>query len=689
MKKKNISGFTLVETVAAITILVMAVAMALSGYLFLMKRVNQADTQDELDIDAQMAIEWIKHDMRLSSMSKMLFYPEGAPPYTAVSFPMAYPDAGGNGLIERDTEGMIIWDETIIYHIRPGTPHELVRTVFSPRDETLTDGARQDQLDAVVAAGNGSGVANGDAASSKAIFANMVNWALNPRNSIFSAYAENPSREEITMGYALLTPGAHTFTFTAIGSSPNGDFNIGIDQFMAAPSYLYREAEDQNILSEIGASTAIRYNPTYGNLHELFFPATQSNHSFTIEMNNDLWKETNFGGRYSGTDQTEVYTDPDLNDIVIKLAGNNKTWDVESQTGDYSGGHGSSNMNNHVVRIMLKGSTLNSGNFLKENGERCRLTFAASPTEELRVSYVRFGESINPETTEMTFNCGANFDSTNEVEFAGNDFIDIPAGGARTSDWIDIPINTEKNYIVSYGIDEATKDSPRIWDDNLAYNAGFQRTTQIAHSTNGTPLTTIADTPHWGTGLGLVRTNVYSGIGLKSVNVSYVDKGTYTSDIIDTHLENPPGSSDISWEDIFSAGTSLDFKFRTGDQPDLSDAAAFTNIAHFSFSRSVPIDRYIQWQALMESDTPDHLNTPVLKDVTVQWTGERRMTNIKGNFSKGPNFGTFELRVDNKLLQSALNIDLEIYKDVIGINNTRRKVTSSTKVEITPRNSEL
>ena len=65
------------------------------------------------------------------------------------------------------------------------------------------------------------------------------------------------------------------------------------------------------------------------------------------------------------------------------------------------------------------------------------------------------------------------------------------------------------------------------------------------------------------------------------------------------------------------------------------------------------------------------------------------MVNIQGMFSKGPNCGNFELSVDGKPLQSALLIDLEIYKETQAMNDQTRTITSAIKAEITPRNSGL
>ena len=63
--------------------------------------------------------------------------------------------------------------------------------------------------------------------------------------------------------------------------------------------------------------------------------------------------------------------------------------------------------------------------------------------------------------------------------------------------------------------------------------------------------------------------------------------------------------------------------------------------------------------------------------------------NVGGIFTKGPGYGMFEISVDGDPLRSALIVDLEIYKDVLVMNKETRRVTSSLKADLTPRNSGM
>ena len=62
---------------------------------------------------------------------------------------------------------------------------------------------------------------------------------------------------------------------------------------------------------------------------------------------------------------------------------------------------------------------------------------------------------------------------------------------------------------------------------------------------------------------------------------------------------------------------------------------------------------------------------------------------IGGVFTKGPGYGVFEISVDGEPLRSAIIIDLEIYKDVLGKNKSTQRVTSKLQAELTPRNTGM
>ena len=188
-------GFTILELSVASAVVVVAIGIASSGFLYTIRVAGQAIVQDELDVQVQNAMERIKYDLRLSALDKVFFSPAGAGPYGAMSLPLAQDD-DGDGAIDLDADDKIIWDKTVIYHVWNGEPTELRMTVFEPRDNSLTAEQRQEQIDSVVANGHGRLTHNGANSLTKVIFSNLFQWRLSPRGSLFDGYESQVSRND-------------------------------------------------------------------------------------------------------------------------------------------------------------------------------------------------------------------------------------------------------------------------------------------------------------------------------------------------------------------------------------------------------------------------------------------------------------------------------------------------------------
>ncbi|MBT8042408.1 MAG: prepilin-type N-terminal cleavage/methylation domain-containing protein [Pontiella sp.] len=661
--KQKKRGFTLIEAMGAMTLVSIALGLAVGGFMFALKNTNESDVQSELDIDVQLAMERLKRDLRLSSLDEIFYYPAGAGPYTALSFPMAEDD-DGDDLFELDADGKIIWDKTLIYHIWPGSPHQLRVTTFDNRDNTLTDVQRQEQLNSVVSVGAGTSTYNGGNASSHTIFENLLEWRLRPVQSIFDAYSPISERETVSLGYALMANGAHTFKFNVAGKNTAASgYRIGVDQLQVSPSYSQREAEAQlPATAQSGATAVSQYMGTgswKGN-HQLYFPATAAGQSFTLSMNNDRWEETNFGALGYEAEDTEINFDETLSpkDFVIQLQGNDVAWQAGEQA--YSAGTSASNsvLKGTVIAVHLNGAELaTNGNWIAYNGRKCRLTFQAGSTGRLRVEDVFIGKTTSLEDTVFAF------DSSTSVTFSGGSSESpvMEPNQTATTDWINLEINKTNNYLVAFQIkNDVDKCYPRVWKNEL--------TTISDCLVNGSPTNHI--------------------IGLASMAVTYPANGTYTSQIFDTRLASPI-YGDISLNTSLPAGTAISTKVRSGNQPDLSDASDWSVLSASTIHPrllSVAYKRYIQFQAQLTSSSSG-LATPLLKDLTIDWTGETQLVNVSGVFSKGPDYGIVEVLVDGVPLQSALGIDLLIYKDIYTHNKQTKRVTSSLVAELRPRNT--
>ena len=208
------AGFTLTETIVSAGLMTATMAIIMGSFIYVLAGVGRSNTQSELDINVQTAMERLKLDLRASALDRMLFYPAGPGPYSAVSFPGAR-DSNGDGVIERDAWGQIIWDRTLILHVWNGS---MRLTIFDPRNNTLTDAQRQAQLNAVVAAGNGASTYNSANAKTINLFQNPCQWSIRPRCAQFDAYSpEVGRRRDVVFGCGPVSNGPTKLTFTNRG----------------------------------------------------------------------------------------------------------------------------------------------------------------------------------------------------------------------------------------------------------------------------------------------------------------------------------------------------------------------------------------------------------------------------------------------------------------------------------------
>ena len=683
---QNKKGFSLIEVTTATVIFIMAIGMAVSGYMFTLKNTTQGDVQDNLDMDVRIALESLKMDLRLSSLNQIHYYPEGPGPYQALSFPKAY-DSDGDGIIEKDENGNIIWDETVVYHIRPTTPNQLVKTTFNPRDNTLTDAERQIQLENVVINGVGTSAANGSNARSHALFQNLLNWKIIPQAGQYDAYSPVAEQDILSLGYSLLAGGVHDFEIKVIGkNSSSSGHKVSLDRITFSSPNIEREAEGLTVISQNGATSAPEYRPddASGNYY-LTFPASSAESSFTLSVDTDRWVETNFRGgaqKEVELNDTSIVFDETLSpkDYVVTLKGNDLSWEAALQTGTPQPADPvPGKMKNWVVRIMQKGSELaDNGNWFAYNGLRCQLAFNAASNGRLQIDDVYIGEVADPADSVLDFDIA----TIHSVTFNGDRRSPvIESSQSVVSDWIDMPIDKEKNYLVSFRIiDSDDKCHPAIWTDIR----GSVAKTCMAVTNN---LAAAIPIGSWKFSYDKVAFPAI--FGLSNIKVTYPERGHYVSQVFDTAIASPT-YNDISWNAELPPDTKLAFKVRTGNNPDLSDALDWRDISSFNSSKSISaaFKRYIQFMAILSS-SGDGLSTPILKDVSIDWDAPPRMINVGGIIAKGPDHGQIEITVDGNPLRSALIVDLEIYKDIYSMKGASRRISSRMKVDVTPRNTSL
>ena len=679
------AGFSIVELIVASCIFVVGVAVAFGGYIHMLRGLTHDDVQNELDVDVQTSMERLKYDMRLTSLDKMFFYPEGPGPYTAVSFPLARDD-DGDGAVDMDEDDFIIWDRTIIYHVWEGEPHQFRRTVFDPRDNALTDAQRQEQINVVAAQGGAASAHNGSNATTRTVFENLFQWSIVPKGAVYDAYAPATTRDEnVLLGSCLLGTGVHDLEFAVLGKNgASTGYKIGIDSLRASPSANRREGENcLPVQAQAGALADHEYMPggSWNGNYQLVFPAIAVGNYVTLRVHNDLWRETNFNTLGDSHDETAVSFDTSLypSDFVVALAGSETNWSAAMQTADPVGAAAPAGLlRGAAVRVLLRGEEMAGGNWISSDGARCRVAFRAAPGQDLDIVCAYIGEASSSMTNTMDVAPA----TQTQLLFGGAAAATVPGATTAWSDIVDFGVEREKSYLVSYVVsDGPANGTPWQWADQIN---GAMGSAFLIPGSAASPSNALQET--WSARGDVCGTNAL--LGVEYLWGSYPGTGVYISAVCDTHCD-APAYSEINWDALVPSGTDIRLRVRTGNASDLSDAPAWTNIPPIpAFGLIEPgSGRYAQFHAELMSD-PTHLVTPRLKEFMIKWHGQQRMVDISGTFTKGPEYGVFRVTVDGEEIVTGVLVEMEIYKDARGHIGTRR-IRSQAVAEVYPRNSGL
>lgn len=676
-------GFTLLEGLVSVALLGVAVGAALSGWAFMMRAEHRTSMQAELDMDVRKTIESLREGIRRSAMEKIVLYPAGSGPYSAISFPLARDD-DGDGMVETDADNRIIWDQTVIYHVWEGEPYSLLCTTFDhPEGNTLTDVQRQEQLAYVVNTGNGTGTHNGARAQTRTVFANLFEWDLSIQGGVYDTYSPTVTREQAYFGSAILSPGTHDFKFRVIDKNPlNTDasgYRIGFDTLMVSPSQLPREAEAQTLVAESGATAQGVYmsNGLWSGNHQLLFPATAPNQFFTLRMSNDAWEDTNFFGAESSRERTKVLFREDLTprDFVVQLQGADYTWKAELQTGSLSvDTANTAEVANRVVRVLIRGGAMSGGGMINFEGGRPYFLFRGPYYNNTQIQGVWLAEAAdqsNPTPNTASSGVQLFFSGSSSATFSGYVWA-WPAGSYY--------IDRNKSYVVSFRIGNPPSGGIAYWTESSATSPGsYIHTAPDASTLTSTQWTTNAP------GVVLTSPRLFS---LEGIYAFYPTNGVFISQIADTRATAPAYQS-LTWNATRPTGTTVQMKVRSfNDRAGMTDAPDWSTLPTLSAGGAISPGngRYVQYRAVLGSDS-SRSSTPLLRDVRVTWTGEEKLVDIGGVVTKQPNGGVFELEVDNVKVIRGVQISLTIFKNMSGSGITERTLTSSMAAEVEPRNT--
>ncbi|MCK4851948.1 MAG: prepilin-type N-terminal cleavage/methylation domain-containing protein, partial [Candidatus Omnitrophica bacterium] len=338
---KDKKGFTFIEVMFVALISLMVIGAILAGWIFTYRTWTSETERTNLRVDIMKALETLKKDTRLSSLTYMSFYPAGAGPYSAVSLPVAVTDM--NGFFSLNASGEIDWDKTVIYHLYTGAGGGTVmrRTVFDPRDNTMTDDERYAQLAGVVSSGTGSGGSTTDTE----FLENVDTFGISSLSPIIDFYDESSTPVKvgkIVFGWVKLGPGDHTVRFEITGKNDlSSGYDIGIDKILIEPSGSSREAEYYNssfapsgALTLSGGAANRVHGTMWDNDNYLEFVAGGTGNYMEISDHYDLWRESAFdSSSLNNVEKAEEEVRMTL-DTPLEGEEGEITWFAYSEAGD-------------------------------------------------------------------------------------------------------------------------------------------------------------------------------------------------------------------------------------------------------------------------------------------------------------------------------------------------------------------
>ncbi len=463
-RSQRLSGFTITEFMVALTLAVVIAGSIMAAYVQGLLVVQQEQIYSELQLDLEKATERIRHDLRLSSVgiSMMSFYPTNSSRFTAISMPLS---RDTNGLVKVDTNGRVVWNQTVIYHVLPGDPDRLLRTVFEPRYANAAE-LLYEQLARVASASSTSEYVHAclpfgaptESVRTDVVFANLVDieFTCGLTNNTYDCYSPVPAKGNNTFGSIVLGPGEHTVDFRVVGKNPaSSGLNFGLDRLAMSPSRSPREGEMFDPIhshpaaphfeySVLGAGTARAYfedatvqHPIICNLR---YENGVLNDGVRLKIRNDLWCDTTFDTPGALASNCSVRLDyaftsspPYIPDWVVSpdkgiawMASSCGTGVLLDVTGE--------------VRItnVVYGVSTNHPLSISRNGCWARFYFERDPTTSLLITNAVVRDTASGIVSNLTFD--------------GRTGVYLPANGptSTNSDWVPLwEISTTGQYEVA------------------------------------------------------------------------------------------------------------------------------------------------------------------------------------------------------------------------------------------------
>lgn len=471
--KRALSGFTIMEVMVASMVSVIIVGGATVALIEGMQVWQQEQIKNELNLDLEISMEYLRQDLRLSSVGigLMAFYTTNGMDYNAISMPLSE-DSDNDGFLDRGADGHLIWNKTVVYHVRPGTPDQLLRTVF---DNRLTNGVAADfygQLNAVVASTSMADLAGcvlpGETVSSRVIFENLVDLRFTPPDIYFDGYWPTTSHAgTYNWGSLVLGPGNHELEFTVEGKNDlSSGYRLEIDKVALSASSSDREGEiflpaNAHPVAPFyaasvtgGSAVAVERGSGWswsGNA-ALSVASFSTGTTFKLNVYNDLWCDTNFrdpgptmvSNCNNFVDTSFQAADPFIWDVVV-APDKGIAW-TASQCADASDTY--QVIAPTVITNFIYGGTNVPSMTINRSGCWARMNFQRGENASLMISNVVIADLTLGVSTTVTFNGGANFV-----------YMDVDGPAVTNSDWVpNVEIDKGHNLMCSFETYEVAGD---------------------------------------------------------------------------------------------------------------------------------------------------------------------------------------------------------------------------------------
>jgi len=742
---KQKKGFTLSEVVFVVVISIMVIAAILSVWVFTYQTWAGERERTYLRIDMVKALETIKNDLRLSSLTHMSFYPSGGAPYSAISLPVAKLDA--NGFFTLDVNGKIDWDKTIIYHLYPAEEdkYTLRRTVFEPRDNTKTTLQRYAQMEAVVSSGSGGTTTDMD------FLENVDVFDVSSLAPVIDFYDESPSpvkENQVVFGWARLSPGNHTIRLevTGINTASNG-YSLGVDNIRIEPAGSIREMEYYNSSFApagsftVSGGTAGRICDSLWNNDNYLELAAGGVGSYMESTDNyDLWRESAFNSAaLNNTECVEEEVRVGL-DVPEAEEQGEITWFADAATGDaaQAGHDGYVNPGDPtvapsediVVRTHIRSTDLDiDPDEADDQVDIIRVCFKSSSTGTLKIEKAYITRKSNDagaedydglENEDPSGRTIQEYHRHQQLFFKDADTGDIvpdvvissaaPQNGEAWSEWTAFPLVVkdenylDADYFITFYISDVTQAECSYW----------QSTAEQSYYLTGAGIENAAGTPEW-SGIYVpvmpLSNDVFVTVSIDTKKIT----GQIESQVFDTTLA-APSYNQLSWSENRPERTNIEAKARASVSAYMTGATdwdAVTPSGANPQALSIGSGRYVQFLMSLSAEPywensgsilsyadyvtaqkalpaphvfPESyvtkVSSPWVDDVTIDWPGNDRICTITADIAKKNDYGQAKITIDGTDLVKVLSVHVSVSKDLRG-----RVISEENYVEMEPRNT--